>query len=97
MTTKQTIPGDETAPAQTPGTQQKDTHGSLSVYRHLPPLVHMAKARVFGLPRSTLYRLAAQGRITIRKVGRSSYVETASIVRLISELPKAEIGPGSAK
>jgi hypothetical protein len=88
----------ETAPDQTPDTQQKNTQSSVAAYRNLPPLVHMTKApRVFGLPRTTLYRLAAEDRVTLRKVGRSSYVETASVLKLIGELPKASIGPGSAK
>jgi hypothetical protein len=41
--------------------------------------------------------LAAEERITIRKIGRSSYIETASVLKLIGELPIAKIGPGSAK
>jgi len=64
----------------------------------LPPLVRVAKAPDdLGLARSTLYRLAAEGRITIRKIGTSSYVETESVLKLIKELPIAKIGPGSAK
>ena len=63
----------------------------------LPPLVQMAKAPVFGISRSQLYRWAAEERITIRKIGRSSYIETASVLKLIGELPIAKIGPGSAK
>jgi hypothetical protein len=57
----------------------------------------MAKAPVFGISRSQLYRWAAEDRITIRKIGRSSYIETASVLKLIGELPIAKIGPGSAK
>jgi hypothetical protein len=63
----------------------------------LPPLVQMAKSAILGISRSQLYRWAAEDRITIRKIGRSSYVETESVMKLIAELPIAKIGPGSAK
>ncbi|MCE2760831.1 MAG: hypothetical protein LW713_07300 [Acetobacteraceae bacterium] len=98
MTTKLTIPGGETAPAQTPDTKPAITAKSEILLRHSPPLVAVRKARhEYGLPISTLYRLAAQDLIRIRKIGRSSYVETESVMRLIAELPIAKIGPGSAK
>jgi hypothetical protein len=70
--------------------------GSIGV-SSLPPLLPMPKHRLLGLSRSLLYRLAAEERITIRKIGRSSYIETASVLKLIGELPIAKIGPGSAK
>ncbi len=90
MTTKAITSNPESAAAPTA------TAGGIGM-NPLPPLVRVAKARDYGLAKSTLYRLAAQGRITIRKIGTSSYVETESVMKLIKELPIAKIGPGSAK
>lgn len=57
-------------------------------YRGLPALVPVGRSKsAFGWSRSTSYRLAASGKIKIRKIGAGSYVETASALDLIEEAP----------
>jgi predicted DNA-binding transcriptional regulator AlpA len=46
---------------------------------------------VLGLSRSAIYRAAAQGKITLRKLGRTTLVDVASARAFIESLPKAEI------
>jgi excisionase family DNA binding protein len=48
---------------------------------------------VFGISRSTAYRLAAEGRIRFLKVGRSTLVDAASVRAFLASLPAATIRP----
>ncbi len=47
---------------------------------------------IYGIPRSTLYRLAADGRIRFVKLGRSTLVDAASVRNFLATLPEARIG-----
>lgn len=52
-----------------------------------PALVSVSKApEVYGLSRSTVYRLAERGDIDVVKVGRSSFIVDSSFK--IEQLPK---------
>lgn len=42
---------------------------------------------VFGLSRSSIYRAAADGKITLRKLGRTTLVDTASMLAFIDGMP----------
>jgi hypothetical protein len=42
-----------------------------------------------GISRTTLYRFANEGKLTIRKVGRTSIVDGASLAALVASLPVA--------
>lgn len=44
-----------------------------------------------GLSRSSLYRAAAEGKLVMRKCGRSTIVDGASLAALIGSLPVAVI------
>jgi predicted DNA-binding transcriptional regulator AlpA len=46
---------------------------------------------VLGLSRSAIYRAAAAGHITLKKLGRTTLVDMASARAFIDSLPKAEI------
>ena len=66
--------------------------------RSLPALVHMPKApATFGIPRSTIYRAAGEGHIEIKKIGRSAYVVSESVLAFIAGLPKATIRPDRSR
>jgi excisionase family DNA binding protein len=57
-----------------------------------PEAVPLPRATaVFGLSRSTLYRLAGEGRIRFLKVGRSTLVDAASVRQFLATLPAATI------
>jgi excisionase family DNA binding protein len=45
-----------------------------------------------GLSRSTLYRLAADGRVRMVKVGARTLVDCASVRAFLASLPPANIG-----
>lgn len=63
----------------------------------LPVAVPLTKApALFGLSRSTIYRLAAEGRIRLVKVGRSTLVDAISARRFLATLPEAQISKGRA-
>lgn len=49
---------------------------------------------VSGLSRSTLYRLAGEGRIRLVKSGRTTLADLASVRRHLASLPAAEIRTG---
>ena len=63
----------------------------------LPPLaLPLARAVAWsGLSRSTLYRLAAQGRVRLVKAGRSTLVDAHSIRTLVAALPPATVRGGA--
>jgi hypothetical protein len=44
-----------------------------------------------GLSRSAIYRAAAEGKIVLKKLGRTTLVDMASARAFIDSLPKAEI------
>jgi hypothetical protein len=44
-----------------------------------------------GLSRSAIYRAAAEGKIVLKKLGRTTLVDMASARAFIDALPKAEI------
>jgi predicted DNA-binding transcriptional regulator AlpA len=46
---------------------------------------------ILGLSRSAIYRAAAEGKIVLRKLGRTTLVDMASARAFIDSLPKAEI------
>jgi excisionase family DNA binding protein len=48
---------------------------------------------VTGLSRSTIYRAAAEGKITLLKCGRSTLVDMASVRAFLAGLPRASIRP----
>ena len=45
-----------------------------------------------GLSRSALYRAAAEGRLLLRKAGRTTIVDGPSLAALVASLPTANIG-----
>lgn len=49
-----------------------------------------------GLSRSTLYRLAAEGRIRMVKAGARTLVDCASVRAFLATLPEATIGKRDA-
>lgn len=51
-------------------------------------LTYRQAVKVSGLGRGTLRKLVEDGRITRRKIGRSVWLESASIVKAIEGLPK---------
>ena len=64
--------------------------------RNLPALVPIGRSKpAFGWSRSTSYRLAAAGKLRVRKIGSGSYVETASALELIDAAPLVQ--PAAAK
>jgi excisionase family DNA binding protein len=60
----------------------------------MAPLPHVPG--LFGLSRSRLYRLAAEGRIRMVKVGSRTLVDCASVRAFLATLPEASIGKRDA-
>jgi excisionase family DNA binding protein len=59
----------------------------------VPEMVPLPRApAVFGLSRSGLYRLAAEGRIRMVKIGARTLVDAASVRAFLATLPPAQIG-----
>ncbi len=48
-----------------------------------------------GLSRSTLYRMAAEGRVRLVKCGRSTLVDASSLRALVAALPPAAVRTGA--
>jgi hypothetical protein len=46
---------------------------------------------VTGLSRSAIYRLAAEGKIVLRKAGRTTLVDMASARACLADLPRAVV------
>jgi hypothetical protein len=63
----------------------------------VPEMVPLPRApAVFGLSRSNLYRLAADGRIRLVKVASRTLVDAASVRAFLASLPPAALrGPDS--
>jgi len=58
------------------------------INRQPPALVPLPQsALVFGLSRSTTYRAAADGLITLRKIGSRTYIVTETALAYIAVLP----------
>ncbi|WP_431269028.1 helix-turn-helix domain-containing protein [Dankookia sp. P2] len=58
----------------------------------LPEAVPLPRApAIFGLSRSTLYRLAGEGRIRFMKVGRTTLVDAGTVRDFLASLPTASI------
>lgn len=56
--------------------------------KHLPVYVPLSKATpTFGPSRSWFYRAAKKGQIILRKNGGVTLVDTASVLKFLSELP----------
>jgi len=53
--------------------------------------------QVFGLSRSGLYRLAAEGRIRLVKLGCRTLVDAASVRRFLAELPPMQPRPDPSR
>ena len=59
----------------------------------VPEMVPLPRApAVFGLSRSGLYRLAAEGRVRMVKIGARTLVDAASVRAFLATLPAAQIG-----
>lgn len=50
-----------------------------------------------GLSRSAIYRAAAAGQITLRKIGRTTLVDLESVRAFLASLPEAQIGVGTRR
>ena len=62
-----------------------------------PEMVPLPRApQVFGLSRSGLYRLAAEGRIKMVKMGARTLVDAASVRAFLAGLPAADFSAGKA-
>ena len=69
----------------------------LSTSPIVPEMVPLPRApAVFGLSRSHLYRLAAEGQVRMVKAGSRTLVDAASVRAFLATLPLAAIGPGSS-
>lgn len=54
-----------------------------------PALVPIGRSKAaFGWSRSTSYRLAEAGKITLRKVGAGTYVQSDSALAFIADAPQ---------
>lgn len=63
----------------------------------VPEMVPLPRApAIFGLSRSHLYRLAAEGRIRLVKAGARTLVDAASVRAFLATLPEAKIGKREA-
>ncbi|NKE47032.1 helix-turn-helix domain-containing protein [Roseomonas frigidaquae] len=57
-----------------------------------PEAVPLPKApALFGLSRSTLYRLAAEGKVRLLKVGRATLVDAASVRAFLAAAPTVDV------
>ena len=60
-------------------------------YANTPEMVPLPKAPAWsGLSRSNLYRLAAQGRIRMVKIGARTLVDAASVRAFLATLPAVQ-------
>ena len=58
----------------------------------LPALIPLPKApTLLGLSRSTIYRAVHDGRLALKKVGRSSFITAASAIAFVEGLPDAPL------
>lgn len=63
-----------------------------------PEMVPLPRApAVFGLSRSGFYRLAAEGRIRMVKIGARTLVDAASVRAFLATLPAADFGKAARR
>lgn len=56
--------------------------------RDLPRFVWMPKGpQAFGVSRTTLYRMGAAGQIRLVKIGRSTFLDTETVLAWLARLP----------
>jgi hypothetical protein len=60
----------------------------------LPPLLPLTEHRRLGVSRNAVYRGAAEKKVTLRKLGRRTFIDTASAMSWLAGLPEAKIGGG---
>ena len=61
-----------------------------------PLAMPLARAAAWsGLSRSTIYRMAAQGRVRLVKAGRSTLVDADSLRAVVAGLPPATVRGGA--
>lgn len=64
-----------------------------SAFSPIPEMVPLPRApAIFGLSRSHLYRLAAEGRIRMVKAASRTLVDACSVRTYLATLPPAQIG-----
>ncbi|BDG74080.1 helix-turn-helix domain-containing protein [Roseomonas fluvialis] len=69
----------------------------MTYHKPSPEMVPLPRApAIFGLSRSHLYRLAAEGRIRLLKAGARTLVDCASVRAFLATLPEASIGKRDA-
>ena len=65
---------------------------SMAGATQIPEAVPLPRATaIFGLSRSTLYRLAGDGQIRFMKVGRTTLVDAGTVRAFLASLPTASI------
>ena len=58
----------------------------------LPAYVPLPEVKdTFGISKSAVYRAVSEGRIVMRKLGRSSLVESRSVLEYLASLPTATV------
>lgn len=73
------------APAIAPRITPRRARADAVPWQNRPYLRMDLTAEVTGLSRSTLYRLAAAGRLTLRRLAGRVVVETASVLTLLDD------------
>lgn len=69
----------------------------MNYHKPSPEMVPLPRAPgIFGLSRSHIYRLAAEGRIRLLKAGARTLVDAASVRAYLATLPEASIGKRDA-
>lgn len=64
--------------------------------RPLPALIPVSQSRsLTGLPRTTIYSLAGEGRLKLLKVNGRTFIDRASFEAFFATLPAAEIRRGA--
>lgn len=64
---------------------------------NLPALIPVPRVKdVLGIPRTTAYRLAAEGRLRMVKIESSSFITGESAAAFLASLPIAQLSPAKA-
>jgi len=59
-------------------------------YQPLPALIPIARSKAMtGIPRSTAYKLGAEGKLDLRKIGNTTYITGDSLRAFMATLPAA--------
>jgi len=65
---------------------------NLTTTTHAAEMVTLPAApHIFGLPRSTLYRLASEGKIRMVKIASRTLVDAASVRAFLATLPAVQL------